>query len=51
VTTEWHRVRDIDERYVIVRGTREVEVRFARVTNVSATGCAPKRDGQSMAKQ
>jgi len=26
VTTEWHRVRDIDERYVIVRGTGKVEV-------------------------
>jgi len=26
VTTEWHRVRDIDERYVIVRGTGRVEV-------------------------
>ena len=26
VTTEWHRVEDIDERYVIVRGTGKVEV-------------------------
>jgi hypothetical protein len=26
VTTEWHRVKDIDERYVIVRGTGKVEV-------------------------
>ena len=26
VTTEWHRVKDIDERYVIVRGKGKVEV-------------------------
>src|SRR5438132_11632198 len=26
VTTEWHRIRDIDERYVIVRGIGKVEV-------------------------
>ena len=26
VTTEWHRVEDIDERYVIVRGKGKVEV-------------------------
>ena len=26
VTTEWHRVRDIDERYVIVRSTGKVQV-------------------------
>jgi mannose-6-phosphate isomerase-like protein (cupin superfamily) len=26
VTTQWHRVEDIDERYVIVRGTGKVEV-------------------------
>ena len=26
VTTAWHRVEDIDERYVIVRGTGRVEV-------------------------
>jgi mannose-6-phosphate isomerase-like protein (cupin superfamily) len=26
VTTEWHRVKDIDERYVIVRGNGKVEV-------------------------
>jgi mannose-6-phosphate isomerase-like protein (cupin superfamily) len=26
VTTEWHRVNDIDERYVIVRGKGKVEV-------------------------
>jgi mannose-6-phosphate isomerase-like protein (cupin superfamily) len=26
VTTEWHRVKDIDERYVIVSGTGRVEV-------------------------
>jgi len=26
VTTEWHRVTGIDERYVIVRGTGKVEV-------------------------
>jgi mannose-6-phosphate isomerase-like protein (cupin superfamily) len=26
VTTEWHRVRDIDERYVIVSGKGNVEV-------------------------
>ena len=26
VTTEWHCVRDIDARYVIVRGTGKVEV-------------------------
>jgi mannose-6-phosphate isomerase-like protein (cupin superfamily) len=25
-TTEWHRVKDIDERYVIVRGKGKVEV-------------------------
>ena len=25
-TTEWHRVRDIDERYVIVRGKGKMEV-------------------------
>ena len=26
VTTEWHRVKDIDERYVIVRGKGKVEI-------------------------
>ena len=26
VTTEWHRVKEIDERYVIVRGKGKVEV-------------------------
>jgi mannose-6-phosphate isomerase-like protein (cupin superfamily) len=26
VTTEWHRLTDIDERYVIVHGTGKVEV-------------------------
>ena len=25
-TTEWHRVKDIDERYVIVRGKGKVEI-------------------------
>lgn len=35
VTTEWHRVEDIDERYVIVRGTGKVEVGDLPATVVS----------------
>ncbi len=35
VTTEWHRVEDIDERYVIVRGTGRVEVGDMAPTLVS----------------
>ena len=38
VTTEWHRVRDIDERYVIVRGTRKVEVGDMPAAIVSGGG-------------
>jgi len=35
VTTAWHRVEDIDERYVIVRGTGKVEVGDLPATVVS----------------
>ena len=34
-TTEWHRVKDIDERYVIVRGTGRVEVGLLPPTMVT----------------
>jgi mannose-6-phosphate isomerase-like protein (cupin superfamily) len=35
VTTEWHRVEGIDERYVVVRGTGKVEVGDLPPTPVS----------------
>jgi hypothetical protein len=51
VTTEWHRVKDIDERYIIVRGKGKLEVGDLPPAVVSGVdSCGSRRTRRSASR-